>query len=269
MEKHIFDRSTRIPQLQAEALECEPWLPPMVGDGGHLVHAEPRSAQRREGVLADQASTAAQSDAEREEAKKQGYDAGFAEGLSAGKLEGQRQGEAAAQQAAQTQLSGKLQNLNQLLSTLTQSLNEEDYKLEQTLLLLVQQIAEAVIQQELKLDPGILMRVIREAISAMPAGQDRIGIRINPADKELLDDAISQGGENWRAIVDESVTHGGCLIETDQCEADCTLEERIARILAQLDEQKSTAPVPGDPDYEAAPAPAVPIDGAQTPPASD
>ena len=140
---------------------------------------------------------------------------------------------------------------------MSHSLNEEDYKLEQTLLQLVQQIAKAVIQQELSLDPGILMRVIREALAAMPSNQDRICIRVNPADKTLLDEAIQQGGENWRAIVDESISQGGCFIETDQCEADCTLEERMQRILAQLQEQKSTCPQPGDPDYEAAPEPAV------------
>ena len=152
MDKHVFDKISRVPSQQAGGLECETWLPPTVNEGGHLVYAAVRPGQRREGTDTKE-EVAGAPDASVEQERQRGYDAGYAEGLAAGTQEGKRQGEAAARQTAQVQLNGKLQNLNQLLTTLSHSLNEEDYKLEQTLLQLVQEIAAAVIKQEMKLAP--------------------------------------------------------------------------------------------------------------------
>ena len=84
-----------------------------------------------------------------------------------------------------------MQELNSLLTTLSHSLNEEDYKLEQTLFTLVRQIAEAVIGHELKTDPGKIMKVIRDTLSALPPNRDHVRIRLNPADKALADKVIA------------------------------------------------------------------------------
>ena len=74
MEKHIFDKVSRVPLQQAEVLECETWLPPTVSSSGHLVYAESKSSQRREGGSASESAPAPvpadTSDEAREEGRK-------------------------------------------------------------------------------------------------------------------------------------------------------------------------------------------------------
>jgi flagellar assembly protein FliH len=101
------------------------------------------------------------------------------------------------------------------------------------------------------------MTLIREVIGALPPSRDNLTIRLHPADKTLADQAVSEGGEHWRVIADETLEQGGCKIETDQSLVDFSLPVRIKETLDQLYEAKAVAPKPGDPDYQLAPDPAV------------
>lgn len=255
VEKHIFDTKSRVSSEEAAAMELALWQPPIVNAAGNLVHAETRPAQKLGG--GDAANKAEETTAAVQEQFDQAKERGYQEGLAQGKQEGTQQAQQQAQQQMQAQLQPRLQELNNLLTTLSHSLNEEDYKLEQTLFTLVKQIAEAVIGHELKTDPGKIMKVIRDTLSALPPNRDHVRIRLNPADKALADDAIKEGGENWHAIADDAIARGGCVIETEQSTADFSIEDRLASVLEQLEEQQATCPKPGDPDYEEAPEPAV------------
>ena len=257
IEKHIFDIKSRVSAEEVAAMELAPWLPPIVNAAGNLVHAETRPAQKLGTGSGDGASKVDETDAAVQEQCEQAKARGYQEGLAQGKQEGAQQAQKQAQQQMQAQLQPRLQELNILLTTLSHSLNEEDYKLEQTLFTLVKQIAEAVIGHEMKTDPGKIMKVIRDTLAALPPNRDHVRIRLNPADKTLADDAIKEGGENWHVIADEDIARGGCVIETEQSTADFSIEDRLASVLEQLEEQQATCPKPGDPDYEEAPEPAV------------
>lgn len=238
-------------------MELLPWLPPVVNAAGNLVHAETRPVQKLGGGSGEAANKAEETSAAVQEEFEQARARGYQEGLAQGKQEGMQQAQQQAQQQMQAQLQPRMQELNSLLTTLSHSLNEEDYKLEQTLFTLVREIAEAVIGHELKTDPGKIMKVIRDTLSALPPNRDHVRIRLNPADKLLADAAIKEGGENWHVIADDAIARGGCVIETDQSTADFSIEDRLASVLEQLEEQQATCPKPGDPDYEEAPEPAV------------
>lgn len=256
VEKHLFDTKSRVSAAEVQELELGAWQPPTVNAAGHLVHAETKPAQKLTEAAAEAASaqnTAALENQQFEEAKAKGYQ----EGLVQGKQDGNQQAQQQAQQQMQAQLQPKLKELNALLTTLTHSINEEDYKLEQTLLQLVKQIAEAVIGHEMKTDSGQIMKVIRDTLSALPQNKDHIQIHLHPADKNLADEAIKEGGENWHVIADDSIGRGGCVIETDQSTADFSIEDRFASVFNQIKEQQATSPKPGDPDYEEAPEPAI------------
>lgn len=256
LEKHLFDTKSRVSADEAQELELGTWQPPTVNAAGHLVHAETKPAPKLNEAAAEAANAQNNAALEKqtfEEAKAKGYQ----EGLAQGKQEGNQQAQQQAQQQMQAQLQPKLKELNTLLTTLAHSLNEEDYKLEQTLLQLVKQIAEVVIGHEMKTDPGQIMKVIRDTLSALPPSKDNIQIHLHPADKALADEAIQEGGENWQVIADDSIGRGGCVIETDQSTADFSIEDRFASVFAQIKEQQATCPKPGDPDYEEAPEPAI------------
>lgn len=257
IEKHLFDIKSRVSAEEAAVMELAPWLPPVVNAAGNLVHAETRPAQKLGAANAEAGSKVEETSAAVQEQFEQARARGYQEGLAEGKQEGAQQAQQQAQQQMQAQLQPRMQELNSLLTTLSHSLNEEDYKLEQTLFTLVRQIAEAVIGHELKTDPGKIMKVIRDTLSALPPNRDHVRIRLNPADKALADEAIREGGENWHVIADAGIARGGCVIETEQSTADFSIEDRLASVLEQLEEQQATCPKPGDPDYEEAPEPAI------------
>lgn len=250
MEQHPFDVSARVTAKEASEMAVEAWTPPTISDGGHMVYAESRAAAKPQAEPNEAELT-----------RKQAYDDGFTSGkkagFDAGKAEGVLAGKEAAVAAGQRDMKPKLKELNDLLTSLSHSLNEEDYKLEKTLMELVEQIACTVIRKELSLEPASLMKVIKETISALPPSRDNIKIHLNPLDKAFADQAVEAGGENWRVIADEEITRGGCKIQSEQSEADMTVESRIQGVLEQLYEQQAICPKPGEAGYEAAPEPAV------------
>lgn len=255
MDQHPFDVYARVTAKAASNMVVEDWMPPVISGAGHLVVAEPRVE-----APPPPAPAPAVPD-ETESIRKAAYDDGFTSGkkagFDAGKIEGLSAGKDEAMAAAKRELKPKLGELNKLLTSLSHSLNEEDYKLEKTLMELVEHIACAVIRKELALDPGSLMKVIKETISALPPSRDNIKIYLNPRDKPFADDAISAGGENWHVMPDEEVEVGGCRVVTEHSEADMTVENRIQSVLEQLYEQQVLTPKPGEPGYEPAPEPAV------------
>lgn len=250
MEQHPFDVNTRLTAAKLAELEVELWQPPEIGVGGHLVYAKAKPSEK----LPEEPDLG-------EIARREGYDTGLKkgreEGFAEGKKEGLLAGKNEAVELAAKEMQPKLKELNQLLTTLSNCLNEEDYNLEKTLFDLVKVIAISVIHKEMALDPGALMKVIKETIAALPHSRDNIKIALNPADKKFADDAIVAGGENWRSIADEEISRGGCKIITDQSEADATIEHRIQLVLDQVYEQQAVCPKPGEPGFEAAPEPAI------------
>jgi flagellar assembly protein FliH len=250
MEQHPFDLNRRLSAAKLTDLEIELWQPPAIEDGEHLVYAKAKPAAK----LPEEPDLG-------EIARREGYDTGlkkgkeegFAEGKQEGLLAGKKEAIAVAAQAMQP----KLKELNQLLTTLSHSLNEEDYSLEKTLFDLVKIIAVSVIRKELELNPASLMKVVKETISALPHSRDNIKIFLHPADKEFADAAIAEGGENWRVVGDGEIARGGCKIVTDQSEADASIEHRIQAVLDQIYEQHAIGPKPGEPGFEEAPEPAL------------
>lgn len=250
MEQHPFDVCARVTAQAASEMAVEAWSPPTISDGGHMVYAETRAPAK----LKPEPNEA---DIIRKQAYDDGFTSGKKAGFDAGKTEGMSAGKEAAVAAAQRDMKPKFKELNILLTSLSHSLNEEDYKLEKTLMDLVEQIACSVIRKELSLEPGSLMKVIKETISALPPSRDNIKIHLNPLDKPFAEEAIDAGGENWRVMADQEIERGGCKVESEHSEADMTVESRIHAVLEQLYEQQAICPKPGEAGFESAPEPAV------------
>ena len=252
MEQHPFDVYARVTAKAASDMEVEAWSPPTISDGGHMVYAEVRTAAKPQPQPEQ-----SEADLTRKQAYDDGFTSGKKAGFEAGNTEGLAAGKEASVTAAQRDMKPKLKDLNNLLTSLSHSLNEEDYKLEKTLMELVEQIARAVIRKELTLEPGSLMKVIKETISALPPSRDHIKIHLNPLDKPFADNACETGGENWRIVADEEIERGGCKIDTEHSEVDMTVEGRIQGVLEKLYERQAICPKPGEAGYEPAPEPAV------------
>ncbi len=156
------------------------------------------------------------------------YEAGHAAGLDAGHAEGREAGLAEAREEA-SRLAALGDNLALQLQQLDQSVAEE-------LLAVAVEIASQVVRQSLRIQPDLILPVVREAVAALPLHHGHPALYLNPADAMLvrthLGEQLTHNG--WRIIEDAGITAGGCRIESGASEVDATLETRWRRVLEAI-----------------------------------
>ena len=105
-------------------------------------------------------------------------------------------------------------------------------------------VAERVVRQELHANREAISAVVREALKKVEH-QQAIVIRMNPADIQFLDqsqlpfaDNGDQSNRNrFRIEADESISRGGCFIETESGDVDARIETQIEIIKAAFREK--------------------------------
>jgi flagellar assembly protein FliH len=147
------------------------------------------------------------------EAHQTGYAAGYEAGLAAARVE------------AET-IAALGTNLVQHLQALDQEVAEE-------LLGVAVAIAGQVLRQSLRLQPDLLLPVVREAVAALPLHHSHPSLFLNPTDAALvrthLGEQLTHNG--WRILEDSSIECGGCRIESGASEVDASLQTRWRRVL--------------------------------------
>lgn len=159
-----------------------------------------------------------------EEAKKEGYQQGNKQGYLEGK------------QKAETEFKQRIELLDSYLSLISQPLNNLDEKIEQEIVNLSLLIARHIIRRELKLEPGEIVAVVREAIKAIASSSQDTYIHLHPEDAELVKSAFSLKDEelNWKIEEDILLMRGDCRIETNSSLIDASVESRLSAIAAQM-----------------------------------
>jgi len=100
-------------------------------------------------------------------------------------------------------------------------------------------IAQKLLRHELARRPEVSVALIHEALQ-LAAGQPQIQVRMNPCDLEQLqscgDEALGRlaGVGEARFSPDDSITPGGCVVETRHGVIDARLETQLERITAEL-----------------------------------
>jgi flagellar assembly protein FliH len=259
MEKHLFEGVGRVRAESLATVRVKRWLPPEIDAQGKLIPVEPREepvrrpVAAREEISGDPAEPDAvviDSDAITEEARARGYAEGermgYEEGLARGREEGLAKGHAEGLDQGladgKAQVTERLREINRLATSLTHALNEQDYQLEQALMNLVQEVARQVIQRELQIDNAVLMKLVRQALDTLPPSRDNVRIMVHPDDLPILEEAIAEGGENWRAIARKDISRGGCRVETDQSVVDFTTDYRFRRLMEQIMTRELSVP---------------------------
>ncbi|MDR0564117.1 MAG: flagellar assembly protein FliH [Azoarcus sp.] len=194
--------------------------------------------------------TAADIERIHEEARKTGFDEGFAEGRDsgfaegkeagyraghdAGFEEGQKEGQKTGFEESKTATEAEAQRLNGLVTQLESSLKKLDTEIAEELLSLSVELARKVLQHTLAVEPEAVVSAIRAVLQTLP--QIRAQIHLNPDDVALahkyLGDELNQGGHIL--LEDETVSRGGCRVETPSAEIDATMETRWRRTIESL-----------------------------------
>lgn len=165
-----------------------------------------------------------------EQIHQQARDEGFQLGIAEGKQNGYTTGLALATQE------------NQRLSALTTQLEQQvDEQVARELMGLSLDIARQVIQQSLKVQPDLLLGMVREAIGSLPVFNQSAHLILNPADaalvRERMGEQLSHSG--WKILEDARLEIGGARLETANSQIDASLEARWKRVTAAMGQENS------------------------------
>lgn len=157
--------------------------------------------------------------------------------------EGREAGQRAIQDLVAKQVGQEMKTalpaLSQAIDELTRNRQAWLAHWEQRAIHLATAIAGRVVRREVERTPEISLTLVREALE-MTAGQSQIVIRMNPEDQKILASqlkAISAETERlgtFEIVADDSISRGGCRLETRHGAVDQRLETQLARIEAEL-----------------------------------
>ncbi len=182
--------------------------------------------------------------------KQEGFEAGKQEGFEVGKTQGFEQGKKnGLEQGYQENLhllKEKCTQFNQLLNALETPFQQLDDKVEEELVALAVGIARQLLRREIKIDPGQVVAVVKEAVKVLPLASQKISLTLHPEDAELVRSALvlDDMSPPWSIREDPIMTRGGCIVESGASHVDATVEKRLAAIVASImgGERKSDRP---------------------------
>ena len=178
------------------------------------------------------AREAAEEQSRDNEAHQRGFSDGYAQGHAQATLEGQR----LIAEYIDTQGQGAARQFGQLFESANAQIAESQQIMAKGGLELACELARQVLRHELSSNPNALQPVIREALSVLSVDSKAAFVRLNPVDKDVLEDVLKQefSGLSLSLLSDPTVTRGGCLVESAGTVVDGSIEKRWSRAVAKL-----------------------------------
>lgn len=157
--------------------------------------------------------------------------------------EGKKAAIAAAETTLRTRIDQQLQTITpaiqQAVQQIQQSRQAWQRHWETHSLRLAIGIAEKVIRRQIQKEPEITLELIRESLE-LAAGQERITLRLNPADHAALGDRVLKISQHLaqlgkvQIVADPQITAGGCRIDTEFGNVDQQIATQLERISQEL-----------------------------------
>lgn len=220
------------------------WAFPQVA-GAHVVRS-PFNDQKVSAEAASPASvpvssgplTVAEVKQLREKASKEGRAQGLAEGRKLGQEEGLEAGHAegykTAYARAEAEINATKARLMQLLDAMQRPLEQQQEGLEQALLRLVIDTAEAVTKQELATRPELLRQAVKESLDALPQYAQQLCFFVHADDEALLQELRAQERASWEVAVDAALSQGGIRVRGECSYLDYSVERRFSQVVQQV-----------------------------------
>ncbi len=162
-----------------------------------------------------------------------------ADGRAAGEESGRKAGEEAARLAFQERFQVELAQAKAAVSAVASSLKDvpADFvrSAESHVVRLAVEMAEILVQRELKADPALVASAARAALEVL-AASGRVALRVNPEDRALLASRLPElvegiaGTGRIDLVEDATVARGGCVAASEGAEADATVAARIGEL---------------------------------------
>ena len=228
--------------------EVTRWEPPYVGENlPPLGDPSPPEPEYR-------LPTAAEIAAIEEAARETGYQTGFDQGYREGRERAVREAEVAAceaQKRADAELGAAVAALEDIARALADPLAGAIDTLEPELLSLVTTLARQVVLAELVTRPELVQTALRRALEQLPSRKQPLRIRAHPLDCALLEQHRQEPPETVAWLPDDTLTRGGCVVESGPSRVDATLERRLHQAVEAI--WGDLAAAAAEPDENAAP----------------
>ncbi len=170
----------------------------------------------------------------KEEGFTKGYEEGKTQGFDEGNKQGQEKGLAQGLAEGKVTIEEQTEQWKLLIEQLQTPLANVEKNIEEQLLNLVVQLTEAVVLQEVKINPDILMSAISTGIKALPSNESQTQIHLHPDDIKLVEasfgaDFINESG--WRLLPAPQLSQGSCQIENSTSNIDLQMKSRLRQVL--------------------------------------
>jgi flagellar assembly protein FliH len=170
----------------------------------------------------------------KEEGFAKGYEKGIAKGLTEGKVQGIEEGKEEGLALGKETIEQLSDTWNKLIEQLHEPLASVEKNVEEQLLNLVVQLTEAVVLQEAKTNPDILMAAISAGIKSLPSSEVQTQIYLHPDDIKQVEqkfgsEYIQKNG--WRLLPAPQLSQGSCQIENATSNIDLQMKSRLKQVL--------------------------------------
>lgn len=211
------------PQEKKSLSAYERWELPALLDSEIEIQHQAELAQRRQEIIDELNLPTAE---EFEQIRKEAFKDGFKEGKEAGLRKGYEKG----LKNGQAEIDAVLARMSQVMRTLSQPIPINDQRVEDKLIEFVLTFCKHIIGRELIVDSTVIGSVIEDIIKIINLEQ-KIKIFLNPKDADLIIEVLENKAlldDNWQIIHRESITPGGCVVDTIESHIEGSVEKRIA-----------------------------------------
>lgn len=170
--------------------------------------------------------------------KEEGFSKGYEEGKAKGITEGTAQGLEEGNEKGLAQGKDAIDNLSErwksLIEQLDKPLASVEKNVEEQLLNLVVQLTEAVVHQEAKTNPDILISAIATGIKALPSNEANTQIHLHPDDIKHVEEQFGEHHikeSGWRLLPAPQLSPGSCQIENSTSNIDLQMKSRLKQVL--------------------------------------
>jgi flagellar assembly protein FliH len=193
--------------------DCQPWRAP---DFGH----EGNRQQRVHNIAGGSMRTQDQLDKIYKESYEQGFNAGREEGLKRGLDETRDQ----------------INYLQSIMASLAMPLLDLDKQVVDELVELSMAVVRHMVRRELKISPGEIVAVVRDALGLLPLASSEVSLELHPEDAVLIRNALigPDSEPPWKIIEDPTLRRGGCRVISNTSRIDATVENRLNAAIASV-----------------------------------
>lgn len=177
-----------------------------------------------------------------EAAEKEGYEAGYKKGLEAGEKEGEEKGYKIGLDKADHKVVERCERVEHIIEALLIPLQSERKKLEIVMVDMIAKLTQAVVLRELALDSSQIVKLVDEAIDAVPAGSDKFLLYLNTQDIALVETHLKEQSEKqFNYYTDDELLPGGCRLETKNTIVSHTVEQRLQKVIDDFTNKRIVA----------------------------